>query len=165
MQHTGNEATVRRAVRVPTDIDRAFAVFAGEIGRWWPAENTFANVAMGQPDAFATVVVEPRAGGRWFERTRDGQEMAWGRVTAYEPPRRLVLTWQITPQGRPEPDPAKASVVDVRFVPEGSSTTRVELEHRAFDWHGAEGAAVWREAMASAEGWTKFLARYESATR
>lgn len=110
-------------------------------------------------DAFETVV-EPREGGRWFERTTDGVETDWGRVLAWDPPHRLVLTWQITHEGLPEPDSNKASEVEVRFVGEGPATTRVELKHREFARHGDECGAIWRAGMDSTEGWTKFLDRY-----
>jgi uncharacterized protein YndB with AHSA1/START domain len=156
------EATVRRTVTVPVPVEHAFAVFADGMGSWWPRENTFARV-FGKADAFETVVVEPKEGGRWFERTTDGVEADWGRVRVWDPPRRLVLTWQITPEGLPEPDSSKASEVEVRFVDEGLATTRVELEHREFARHGEDGGAIWRAGMDSTEGWTKFLDRYVAA--
>jgi uncharacterized protein YndB with AHSA1/START domain len=84
-------------------------------------------------------------------------------VRVWDPPRRLVLTWQITPEGLPEPDSSKASEVEVRFVDEGLATTRVELEHREFARHGEDGGAIWRAGMDSTEGWTKFLDRYVAA--
>jgi hypothetical protein len=157
------EKTVRRTLRVPVSADRSFTAFTEEMSAWWPIENTFASVAFSQPETFETVIVEPREGGRWFERSIDGKETDWGRVVVFDPLRRLVLTWQITPQGTPEPDPSKASEVELRFVPEGPSTTRVELEHREFERHGEAGAVTWREAMESAGGWSKFLDRYAAA--
>lgn len=150
----GSEGNVKQSITVPRPIARAFALFTAEMGSWWPAANTFANAA------FVTVVVEPRPGGRWFERTTDGTETAWGRVLVWDPPHRVVLTWQITPEGQPEPDPAKASEVEVRFVATGPDTTRVELTHSAFERHGEEGGAIWRTAMASEGGWPLFLGRY-----
>jgi uncharacterized protein YndB with AHSA1/START domain len=158
------EQTVRRTIRLRVSPDRAFAVFTQEMGRWWPIENTFANVALRQPAAFRTVVVEPSSGGRWFERTTDGDEIDWGRVIAYEPPHRLVLTWQITPIGQPEPDASKASQVEIRFMPVETAVTDVHLEHRDFERHGPEGASIWRQAMESRDGWDKFLDRFAIAT-
>lgn len=149
---------VRRSVTLSVSRDRAFAVFADEMGRWWPRENTFAK------DAFAGVTVEPGAGGRWIERDAGGGEAEWGRVLVWEPPRRLVLTWQIAPDGTPEPDPARASEVEIGFVAVGASTTRVELERRAFERHGEPGGTVWRNAMSSGEGWDKILARCAAET-
>jgi uncharacterized protein YndB with AHSA1/START domain len=149
--------TVSRTLSVPVPPEQAFAAFAERMGTWWPRENTLGR------DAFETVVIEPAAGGRWLERTSHGGESEWGRVLAWDPPRRIVLTWQMTPQGLPEPDPGKASEVEVRFVPEGTAATRVELEHRAFERHGDDGAAVWQAGMASPEGWTKILRRYALA--
>ncbi|MGE3267547.1 MAG: SRPBCC family protein [Chloroflexota bacterium] len=158
------EQTVRRTMRLRVSVERAFAVFTQEMGRWWPIENTFSGVALGQAGIFDTVVMEPRAGGRWFERTAAGEEIDWGRVVAFEPPRRLVLTWQITPQGQPEPDAARASDVEIRLVPVEPAVTEVQLEHRQFERHGPEGAAIWRKAMDSRDGWDKFLDRFAIAT-
>jgi hypothetical protein len=149
--------SVDHSVSVSLPIERAFTLFTCAIGRWWPAANTFAR------DDAVEVVIEPAAGGRWFERTLDGREQAWGRVVAWSPPDRVTLTWQITAQGTPEPDPDKASTVDVRFTALGPAETRVDLTHSAFARHGAEDAAIWREAMASEGGWPLFLARYAAA--
>lgn len=164
MTRQGREMTVDRSIGLPVAIGRAFSVFTGEMGRWWPLENTFANAVSGRPDTLAAIVIETFEGGRWFERATDGRETDWGRVVAYEPPNRLVLTWQITPKGQPEPDPSRASILEIRFLSEGISTTRVELTHRDFARHGPEGAAIRHEAMESAGGWTKFLERYATAT-
>ncbi|HYI13883.1 MAG TPA: SRPBCC domain-containing protein, partial [Thermomicrobiales bacterium] len=98
--------------------------------------------------------------GRWYERTAHGHESAWGDVLDWEPPRRLVLGWQITPEGQPEPDPTRASEVEVTFISADGSETRVVVRHRAFNRHGPEGGAIWRQAMDSSEGWPKFLDRY-----
>jgi uncharacterized protein YndB with AHSA1/START domain len=144
-----------RSVNAP--VDRAFAVFTEQIGRWWPAANTFSG------EMFETVALEPRAGGRWFERATNGREVAWGRVLAWEPPHRIVLTWQIGPDGLPEPDPDKASEVEVRFTPDGSERTRVDIIHSSFERHGNEGGAIWRAAMASEQGWSYFLRLYANS--
>ena len=150
------EGGVRRAVTVPVPADRAFAVFTEEMSSWWPREYTWSE------EDLDAVVVEPRQGGRWFERDRDGREWEdWGRVLTWHPPRRVVLTWQISPERTAETDPARASELEVRFEPEGEST-RVELEHRAFDRHG-RGAEAYRDGMDSPEGWTKIVERYVAA--
>ena len=103
--------------------------------------------------------IEPREGGHCFERGPDGFTCHWGRVLAWDPPARLVFAWQIAPDRVPEPNPAKASEVEVRFDPAGPSGTRVELEHRAFARHGESGD-TYRQAMASPEGWPLLLDRY-----
>ncbi|MGE3272287.1 MAG: SRPBCC family protein, partial [Chloroflexota bacterium] len=128
--------TLQYMITVPITVEQAFTRFVDEIGRWWPPENTFANVAFGKPERLDTVTIEPREGGHWYERLTDGSTIPWGHVQAYEPPRRLVLTWQITPRGTPEPDPSRASEVEVRFVADGPTSTRIELEHRQFERHG-----------------------------
>lgn len=155
-----NSLAIRHTVTVPIPLERAFERFTEGIGSWWPVENTFSK------ESFETVIIEQNEGGRWYERDNDGRETPWGRVVAWEPPHRIVLTWQITPQGLPEPDPNKASEFEVRFAPKSQSTqptTRVEIDHRAFERHGNEGGAIWREAMDSEEGWPKFLGRYAAS--
>jgi DNA-binding transcriptional ArsR family regulator/uncharacterized protein YndB with AHSA1/START domain len=125
----GNEAvapelSVVKFIVVDVPRVEAFAFFL-EQERWWPV----ATHHLAEP-AGETVVLEPFVGGRWFERTRDGTECDWGRVLVWEPPQRLVLTWQISPGWVFEPDPLKASEIEVRFVAESSQRTRIELEHR-----------------------------------
>ena len=143
---------IRQAVTVPVLADRAFSAFA-DLARWWPHEYTWAA------NTLEDIGSEPREGGHCFERGPYGFTCHWGRVLAWEPPDRLVLAWQIAPDRVPEPDPAKASEVEVRFQPAGTPGTQVELEDRAFARHGETGA-TYRQAMASAEGWPLLLDRY-----
>ncbi len=150
------EDEVRRTATLRVPADRAFAVFTDGLAIWWPPEYTWAG------DALDTIGIEPREGGRCFERGPHGFWCDWGRVLVWDPPHRLVLSWQISPERVPEPDPAKASEVEVRFVAEGPSACRVELEHRGFERHG-EGGAGYRAGMDSAEGWTYILDRYAAA--
>jgi uncharacterized protein YndB with AHSA1/START domain len=147
---------IRRSVTVPAPPERAFSVFTGGIAAWWPPEYTWAQ------DVLDTIAIEPRDGGRCFERGPHGFECDFGRVLAWEPPRRLRFRWQIAPDRTPQPDPAKAGEVEVRFSPEGPSGTRVELEHSGFDRHGEAGAA-YRDGMDSPEGWPFLLERYGAA--
>lgn len=148
--------SVRRRVEVDTPITRAFAVFTDGFATWWPRAYTWAS------EVLETITIEPRVGGRCFERGPHGYQCDWGRVLVWEPPRRLVFTWQISPERVPEPDPAKASEVEVRFVAEGPQVTCVELVHRGFSRHG-EGGEGYRAGMATPEGWSYILDRYAAA--
>jgi uncharacterized protein YndB with AHSA1/START domain len=133
--------------------DAAFGRFTDGMGAWWPPEYTWAQQTL---DAIA---VEPHEGGRCYERGPHGFTCDWGRVLTCEPAERLVFTWQISPQRVPQPDPARASVVEVRFSAEGEAATRVELDHRDFERHG-EGAESYRAAMDSPQGWPLLLKRF-----
>lgn len=106
-------------------------------------------------------VIEPRAGGRWFERGEDGSECIWGRVLIWEPPARVVLGWQIN--GEFKYDAAVVTEVEVRFIPEGANVTRVELEHRHLERFG-EKAALLREKVDSPNGWGLLLERFAAVT-
>ncbi|MGH8929928.1 MAG: SRPBCC family protein, partial [Egibacteraceae bacterium] len=123
---------VRVSVTVEAPAERAFALFTEGLGSWWPADYTWAR------DTLDTIGIEPRLGGRCFERGPHGFTCDWGRVLAWDPPQRLVLSWQIGPRREPEPDPGKASVVEVRFSA-GDPSVTVELEHRGFARHGDSG--------------------------
>lgn len=145
---------IRHAVTVPAPPERAFAAFTERMAEWWPREYTWAEAALEH------VGMEPRAGGRWYERDTRGAEQAWGSVRAWEPPRRVVLSWGISPTRLPEEDPSHASEIEVRFHPEGGGVTRVELEHRDFARHGEDVAADYRAGMDSRAGWPAILARF-----
>jgi len=153
MTEPGAGEPVCHAVTVPLPIDRAFSVFVDAFPTWWPREYTWSQ------ELLETIGIETRVGGRCYERGPHGFQADWGRILAWEPPRRIVLSWQVDPQRAPQPDPAKASEVEVRFIPEGPSSTRVALEHRHFDRHGP-GSAAYRAAMASPRGWPLILGRY-----
>lgn len=147
------EAVVRKTVTVPVGVDRAFRVYTENFGAWWPKEHHIGEAEM------ADARVEPREGGRWYEIGVDGSECDWGRVLVWDPPHRLVHTWQLQGDWRYDADPAKASEVEVRFVPEGPDSTRVELEHRLFGRHG-DGADSVRDGVSSPGGYDLCLARY-----
>ena len=119
------------------------------IGQWWPADHTVSG------EDGLTVVLEPRLGGRIFERTRDGVEHDWGEVTAWEPPGRLVYLWHL------RRDRADATEVEIRFIERGDATTLVEIEHRGWERLGAEGEA-WRDRNHG--GWATLLPHYVAAT-
>jgi uncharacterized protein YndB with AHSA1/START domain len=147
---------IRVAATVPLPADQAFTAFA-DLARWWPHEYTWAA------DTLEDIGLEPREGGLCYERGPHGFTCHWGRVLAWEPSTRLLFAWQITPDRVPQPNPAKASEVEVRFRP-ADSGTRVELEHRAFARHG-DAADAYRQAMASPQGWPLILDRYAASAR
>lgn len=142
---------LRASITVDAPPESAFEAFTAELGRWWPLAYTYAQAELD------TAVIEPKAGGPWFERDRAGQETAWGEVRAWEPPSRLVLSFAVSPDRAPEPE-ERASEVEIRFLPEGSGT-RIELEHRDFERHG-EGAGRLRDGLVSPGGWPLILADF-----
>ncbi|WP_326562101.1 SRPBCC family protein [Micromonospora sp. NBC_01796] len=147
--------SLRSTLRVPASPEHAFAVFTGGLADWWVMEYTWSG-----PTALAAIGFEPRAGGMAYEIGPHGFRADWGRVVLWQPPHRLVFTWQIGPDRVPVPDPANASEVDVRFDPEDDDRTRVEVEHRGFDRHG-EAAEGYREALTA--GWHELLSRYAAS--
>ena len=102
---------------------------------------------------------EPRVGGYLYDRGVDGSECRWARVLAYEPPHRVVISWDISPHWQIESDPEKTSEVEVRFIAETADRTRVELEHRNLDRHGDGWEAV-REGVHGDQGWPLYLRRF-----
>ncbi|MGI8762004.1 MAG: SRPBCC family protein [Jatrophihabitantaceae bacterium] len=146
-------AVVRREIVVEAPIERAFAVFTERFGDFKPAEHNLLGVAI------AETVFEPRVGGHIYDRGVDGSECRWARVLAYEPPGRVVFSWDIGPQWQIETEPANTSEVEVRFVAETPQRTRVELEHRKIDRHGPGWQAV-SDGIADDAGWALYLARY-----
>ncbi|HEX9030337.1 MAG TPA: SRPBCC family protein [Streptosporangiaceae bacterium] len=147
-------APVRQSVTVPISADRAFTLFTEGFGTWWIGHH------IGAAD-LADAVIEPRADGRWYERGVDGSECDWGKVLIFEPPTRLVLTWQINGQWRYDPDPDHASEVEVCFAEDGGQT-RVDLEHRHIERHGA-GAAEVARGVSSGGGWPAILELFAKA--
>ena len=145
--------TVQASVVVNAPADRAFKLFTEQFDRIKPREHNMLGVDI------AESVFEPRVGGRVFDRGADGSECQWGRVLAYEPPARIVFTWDISPAWQIETDPDKASEVEVRFVEDGPDRTRVELEHRHLDRHG-DGWEGTREAVSGDQGWPLYLRRF-----
>ena len=136
---------------VPLSLDAAFDSFV-DLSQWWPRDYTFSK------DVLVSVTIEPHGDGHCYELGPHGFRCDWGRVIAWEPPHRLGLLWQLGPSNRPEPDPEKASDVEIRFHPEGAGT-RVTLEHREFERHG-DGCERLRTEMDSENGWPKILADY-----
>jgi uncharacterized protein YndB with AHSA1/START domain len=150
MQQT--ESSVRKVVVVSVEPDHAFAVFTKNMGQWWPKEHHIGGSPM------VEVVVEPRSGGRWYEKDEDGSECDWGTVLAYEPPRRIVFSWHLNGDFEFDPDIAHASEVEVRFTPDAGKTI-VELEHRHFERHGESGDRL-RTTVEKPEGWAYTLENF-----
>jgi uncharacterized protein YndB with AHSA1/START domain len=149
----GPDNVVRREVVVDAPIDRAFAAFVERFGDFKPKEHNMLGVPI------ATTTFEPRVGGHIVDVGEDGSECRWARVLAYEPPGRVVFSWDISPYWQVETDPNRASEVEVRCVPEGEDRTRVELEHRHLERHG-EGWEGVRDGVAHDGGWPLYLDRY-----
>ena len=149
----GQATNVQAQVVVGAPIEKAFTVFTKDIGTWFPPDYNLLAVPI------AERVFEPRVGGRVYDRGTDGSECQWARVLAYEPPTRVVISWDISPRWQIETDRAKTSEVEVRFVSEGPERTRVELEHRHLERHG-EGWQQLHESVAGEGGWPGCLRRF-----
>ena len=146
------ETAVRKSVIVTAPIAIAFEVFTARIESWWP----MATHHIGDADC-AAVVIEPRPGGRWYERGVDGVECVWGQVLVWEQDRRVVLVWQLSAQWKF--DPTLHTEVDVRFTAIDDRTTRVDLEHRGLEAFGADAMAM-REILGSPNGWNGMLEQF-----
>jgi uncharacterized protein YndB with AHSA1/START domain len=153
MQQTEQNPAVQKVIVVNVDPERAFSVFTQNMGKWWPKEHHIGVSPL------VAVVVEPRSGGRWYEKDEDGSECQWGTVLVYEPPHRVVFAWHLNGDFEFVADPVKASEVEVRFIPETANKTRVELEHRHFERHGESGDRL-RTQVDQPGGWTYVLAGY-----
>ena len=145
--------SIRHEIVVKAPIARAFSVFTDDFGTFKPREHNMLSVEI------AETVFEPRVGGDVFDRGVDGSECRWGRVLAYEPPDRVVISWDISPQWQIETDLDKTSEVEVRFIAEAQDRTRVELEHRNLDRHRDGWEAV-RDGVDGADGWPLYLHRF-----
>ena len=153
MTAQAQDTSVREQVVVEAPIEHAFKVFTEDIGSWFPPEYNILQVEI------AERVFEPREGGHVYDRGIDGSECHWARVLAYEPPNRVVISWDIDPEWQIETNPEKTSEVEVRFVAEAPGSTRVELEHRNLDRHG-EGWEGTRDAVGSEGGWPGCMRRF-----
>jgi uncharacterized protein YndB with AHSA1/START domain len=153
MTTPAQQASVRTQVVVAAPMERAFRVFTEEFDRIKPREHNLLQVPI------AETVLEPRVGGHIYDRGSDGSACRWARVLAYEPPHRIVFTWDISPRWQLETDPDRTSEVEVRFIAETPERTRVELEHRHLERHGA-GWESERDALAGAGGWPLYLGRF-----
>ena len=153
MTRPAEATSVRHHVVVEASVEHAFSVFTDGFGRFKPPEHNMLGVEI------AETVFEPRVGGHIYDRGTDGSECRWARVIAYDPPDRVVFSWDISPQWQIEADPVKTSEVEVRFIAESSHRTRVELEHRNLDRHGDGWQSV-RGGVDSGGGWPLYLQRF-----
>ncbi len=145
-----SETVVKKVIEVSVPIAHAFDVFTRRIDLWWPRSHHIGKAEMKE------AVLEGQDGARWYERGVDGSECTWGRVLVWSPPRHVALSWQIDVQWQFEPNPDKASRIDVRFSAIDGVRTRVELEHSLLDRHGT-GWEKMKEAIASQGGWQAML--------
>lgn len=139
-------APIRRSVRTKAPPAKAFSIFTEQMGRWWPRGRTVGA------DPHADIVIEPRVGGRWFERDDVGRETPWGHVLVWEPPRRVVLAWQLDGEKRYDPD--LVTEVEIEFAPADGGGTDVTLEHRNLERFRKRPDA-W--AAQVAEGWSDMI--------
>ncbi|HTJ81457.1 MAG TPA: SRPBCC family protein [Polyangiaceae bacterium] len=150
------ETIVRHSVVVEAPLERAFRVFVEDFDRIKPREHNLMTAEI------AETVFEPRVGGHIYDRGVDGSECRWARVLAYEPPSRLVFSWDINPRWQIETEPTRTSEVEVRFIAETPDRTRVELEHRNLERHG-EGWPGVRDGVTGDRGWPLYLHRFADA--
>jgi len=163
MANTVEGAVVRKTVRVQAPIERAFSVFVEQMETWWPATHHIGKTP------FEAIFVEPRVGGRWYERNAAGELCDWGTVLAWDPPHRVTFSWHVgpghdQPEWKADPDMAKASEVQIRFTAEGPGTTLVELEHSKLERHG-EGYEQLRAIFDGPGAWGDILALYVKAVQ
>jgi uncharacterized protein YndB with AHSA1/START domain len=147
------QTSIRSSIVVEAPIEQAFSVFTEDFGSFKPREHNMLGVEI------AETIFEPRVGGHLYDRGIDGSECRWARVLAYEPPNRVAFSWDISPHWQIETDAEKTSEVEVRFISEAPERTRVELEHRNLDRHGAGWEGL-REGVDSGDGWPLYLERY-----
>jgi hypothetical protein len=147
--------TVTKTLTVRTPQDFAFNFFTAHFGQWWPV----ATHKIGKEDAEAAII-EPRAGGRWFERGVNGTECQWGHVIAWEPPSRVVLAWQLNMEW--QFDPSLITEVEVRFTAEGAESTRVDFSHK-LDAFGEAAAGIMKKQLEQPGAWSDLLQSYASA--
>jgi uncharacterized protein YndB with AHSA1/START domain len=153
MTEQATTSAVRHSVSVPIERERAFKLFTEDIGTWWPSEDY--KISEGP----ITEVFEPREGGRWYELAEDGSECTVSTILVWEPPARLVMTWQLTPEWNFEPDLERATKVEVLFEDEEGGGTRLTLEHRGFEAYGESGAKM-RGEVGGEGGWPALMKHY-----
>jgi uncharacterized protein YndB with AHSA1/START domain len=153
MSTQASDTATRHSIVVEAPIERAFSVFTEGFGTFKPREHNMLQVDI------AETVFETHVGGNIYDRGVDGSECRWARVLAFEPPNRVVFSWDISPLWQLEPDPDRTSEVEVHFIAEAPDRTRVELEHRNLDRHGP-GWESERDGVAGDQGWPLYLERF-----
>jgi uncharacterized protein YndB with AHSA1/START domain len=148
-------APVKKSVVVKADVERSFAAFTSRMGRWWPRSHSIGSAPI------ADVIVEPRVGGRWYERSSQGAECEWGKVLAWDPPGRVILAWQLDANWKY--DAALVLEVEITFTALEGGLTRVDLEHRNLERYGDKATAV-GDALGSERGWPGILKSFVSDT-
>ena len=151
MTKTFTIAPVRKTITVNVSQARAFDVFTNGIDRWWPTGHGVGATPVTKS------VIEPRLGGRWYTLHEGGEEVTVGTIRVWEPPFRIVFSWQINASWKP--DATVASEVEVTFTPQGPNTTRVDLEHRDFEVMGQESGEKMRSDVNG--GWPGILEHYK----
>jgi uncharacterized protein YndB with AHSA1/START domain len=147
-------APVRKSLVVSADVHRCFEVFTSRMGKWWPRSKSI------NASPQAEVIIEPRDGGRWYERGEDGSECEWGKVLQWNPPSRLLLAWQI--DGSWKYNPTCLTEVELNFTALSAGATRVDFEHRHLERLGTNAAAI-RDLLNS--GWGKILELYTAVVQ
>jgi len=145
-------APVRKSVVVDASPSQAFAVFTAGIDRWWPKSHGIGATPIRES------VIEPFVGGRWYTRHEDGSDIVIGHVRVWQPAERLVVSWEVSGDWKPDPRPAFTSEVEVRFTADAGGGTRVELEHRNFERLGAASGEKMRKGVDG--GWPHLLDLY-----
>jgi uncharacterized protein YndB with AHSA1/START domain len=144
------DVPVRKTITVNVSTERAFKVFTEGFDSWWPRGH---HIGKG---TLQTAVIETRLGGRCYGREVDGTECPWGTILVWDPPRRLVIAFQISAEWQYEPDLARSSEVEIQFTPQPGGGTRVDLEHRHFNRMGPGGETM-RVGVNAEGGWGSLL--------
>ena len=139
--------TVRRSVVVEAPVERAFAFFTNDIGEWWDPDKHLLE------EPLAEMIFQTHVGGHIIDRGVNGGENRWGTVLVFDPPTKVVFSWDIDLGWQIETNPARRSEVHVTFSAAGDGRTLVELEHRHLDRHG-DGWETMRDAVDSPKGWS-----------
>lgn len=145
---------IRREVVVPVSADEAFELFTARMTDWWPKQHHIGSAPIEQ------IIIESHEGGRWYTRHEDGSETSTGYVLAWEPPQRLVITWQIGADWRY--DPKLVTTIELGFAAEAPDRTRVSLEHRDLERFGPEAERM-RDMFEGPGAWNATLAAYAAA--
>jgi uncharacterized protein YndB with AHSA1/START domain len=150
---SNTQASVEASIVVDVPIEQAFAIFTADFGAWWPPSHHIGDAPL------LTAIIEPRVGGRWYELCEDGSTCDWGVVLAWEPPRRVGMSWNLSPDFRVQETPGRTSRVDVFFSERPGGSTLVELVHSQLDNHG-DGWQRLRNNVGSPNGWNGILRQF-----